>query len=238
MNCKSCNNEVYQNYCSNCGHPLVLKRIDGHYIAHEIEHILHFERGILYTIKELLTKPGDNVRHYISENRARLVKPIIFIVVTSLIYSLVSSFFHIEDSYIKYEEISTTTTGKIFTWVQAHYGYTNIIIGVFIAFWVKIFFKKYDYNFFEILILLCFVTGIAMLIYTLFASLQGLLKIELMQIAGTLGIFYCSWAIGHFFNKDNPINYLKAFAAYILGMITSAFLVVTIGTLVDILIKH
>jgi hypothetical protein len=41
------------------------QRIDGKYIIHEIEHILHFERGILYTIKELATKPGECVHKFI-----------------------------------------------------------------------------------------------------------------------------------------------------------------------------
>lgn len=238
MNCKSCNNEVYQNYCPNCGQPSKLKRIDGHYIAHEIEHVLHFERGILYTIKELITNPGDNVRHYISENRARLVKPIIFIIITSLLYTIVNGFFHIEEGYLKYDGISTTTTGRIFSWVQSHYGYANIIMGVFTAFWVKIFFKKYDYNFFEILILLCFVTGIEMLIYAFFACLYGLIKIDLMQFGGMIGIAYCSWAIGHFFDKKKTINYLKGFAAFVLGIITSVTIALTIGTIIDLLIKH
>jgi len=86
MNCKNCNSKVDAEYCSKCGHPTVLKRIDGKYVIHEIEHLLHFERGILYTIKELLIKPGKNIRNYLSENRSRLVKPIIFFIVTSLIY--------------------------------------------------------------------------------------------------------------------------------------------------------
>jgi hypothetical protein len=237
MNCKNCNTEVFQNYCPNCGQPAILKRIDRHYITHEIEHVLHFERGILYTIRELLTKPGDNVRHYISENRARLVKPIIFIIVTSLIYSLINGFFHIEDGYINYQEIKQTTTGKIFSWVQAHYGYSNIILGIFIAFWVKIFFKSYNYNLFEILILLCFVMGIEMLIFACCALLQGLIKIDIMQYGGIIGILYFSWAIGQFFDKKLS-NYLKGFAAYMLGVISAAILAVAIGTLIDILIKH
>lgn len=237
MNCKNCNTEVFQNYCPNCGQPAILKRIDRHYITHEIEHVLHFERGILYTIRELLTKPGDNVRHYISENRARLVKPIIFIIVTSLIYSLINGFFHIEDGYINYQEIKQTTTGKIFNWVQAHYGYSNIILGIFIAFWVKIFFKSYNYNLFEILILLCFVMGIEMLIFACCALLQGLIKIDIMQYGGIIGILYFSWAIGQFFDKKLS-NYLKGFAAYMLGVISAAILAVAIGTLIDIFIKH
>ena len=34
-NCKNCKNEVTSNYCSNCGKPVKLKRIDKHYISHE-----------------------------------------------------------------------------------------------------------------------------------------------------------------------------------------------------------
>lgn len=119
-----------------------LKRIDGKYIIHEIEHVLHFEKGILYTIRGLLIKPGENVRHFLSVDRTRLVKPIIFIIITSLIYTLVNHFFHIEDGYIKFDEAKQTTTGLIFKWIQDHYGYANIIMGIFIAFWTKIFFKK------------------------------------------------------------------------------------------------
>ena len=114
MNCKNCDTEVIQNYCPNCGQPAQLKRINGHYITHEIEHVLHFERGILYTIRELLTNPGENVRHYISENRSRLVKPIIFIIVTSLLYSISTQFFHIEDGYVKFEDDKESTTKLIF----------------------------------------------------------------------------------------------------------------------------
>jgi hypothetical protein len=82
MICKNYNSEVLSKFCAECGQPLALKRIDTHYIAHEIEHLLHFERGILHTIKELCIRPGQTIRKYISENRSRLVKPIVFIIIT------------------------------------------------------------------------------------------------------------------------------------------------------------
>lgn len=147
-NCKNCNSEVVGNYCSTCGQKLNVKRINGHYIIHEIEHVLHFERGILYTVRELLISPGENVRYFILENRSRLVKPIIFIIVTSLIYTLIIHFFHIEDGYVKFGEAKESTTGVIFKWIQDHYGYANIIMGIFIALWAKLFFRTYNYNFF------------------------------------------------------------------------------------------
>ena len=238
MNCKNCNAEVKQNYCPNCGQPVKLKRIDGKYIVYEIGQILNFERGILYTIRGLLIRPGKDIRNFISENRNRLVKPIVFIIVTSLIYSLINHFFNIEDEYIKFEETKQSATGNIFKWVQGHYGYANIMMGIFIAFWTKLFFRKYKNNFFEILILLCFVMGIGMLIYSVFAIFQGLTHIELMQIAGIVGFVYSAWAIGQFFDKSKFSNYIKAFFSYLLGLLTFTLVAILIGTLINFIIKH
>nr|WP_294942768.1 DUF3667 domain-containing protein [uncultured Mucilaginibacter sp.] len=238
MNCKNCNTEVTLNYCANCGQPVHIKRINGHYILHEIEHEFHFEKGILYTVRELLLRPGENIKHFLTENRSRLVKPSIFIVVTSLIYTLVNHYFHIEDGYPKNDAFTKSATGFIFKWVQEHYGYSNVIMGVFIAFWIKIFFKKYGYNFYEILILLCFTIGMGMLFFALFAIVQGLSHYNFTQIAGVTGIAYCSWAIGQFFDKQKPVNYIKAFTAYILGMLTFTLTAIIVGISIDLIIKH
>ena len=240
MNCKNCNTELHSKFCPDCGNPSSLKRIDGHYIIHEIEHVLHFERGILYTIKELVLNPGQNIRNYLSENRSRLVKPIIFIILTSLIYSFTINIFHIEKQYIQFDGSGTdlSTSKKILVWVQGHYGYANIIIGILIAFYTKMFFKKYKYNFFEILIVLCFVLGISMLIYSFFALAEGITHFKISQIGGIMGVIYSTWAIGQFFGKGKLLNYVKALFAYILGLITFTILVVFVGILIDIIIKH
>ncbi len=240
MDCKNCKIKVNSKFCPDCGQQITLKRIDGHYIIHEIEHVLHFERGILYTIKELCINPGLKIREYLSENRSRLVKPIIFIIVTSLIYSITISIFHIEEQYVKFEGegAKLSTPMKVFAWIQGHYGYANIIMGIFIAFWTKLFFKKYQFNYFEILIMLCFVMGIAMLIFSIFAALEGLTNLKLSQIGGIIGVFYCSWAIGHFFGKDKIFNFVKALFAYLLGMITFTILAFLLGLLIDFIIKQ
>lgn len=237
-NCKNCNAEISQKFCPNCGQAAQLKRIDSHYIIHEIEHVLHFERGILFTVKELFINPGQNIKKYLSENRSRLIKPIIFIIVTSLIYSLCNSLFHFEDGYINYVDKNNSATSLIFKWIQGHYGYSNIIMGIFIAFWVKLFFKKFNYNIFEILILLCFVMGIGMLIFALLGIIQSLIHTNQMQLTGIAGIIYTTWAIGQFFDKSKATSYVKAFFAYLLGMLTFALVAIAIGTIVELIYKH
>lgn len=237
-NCRNCNNPVNGNFCCNCGQALKTKRVDRHYILHEIQHILHFEKGILYTIRELLVSPGQNIREFITANRSRLVKPILFIIVTSLIYSLINHFFRIEEGYVNYKDTKAEATSFIFSWIQNHYGYANIIMGVFIAFWLKLFFRRYDYNFFEILILLCFVMGMGMLIFSVFALFEGLTKQNLMKISGIIGLTYCTWAIGQFFDPKKAINYLKALGAYLLGMLLFFALAILLGGAIDAFIKH
>lgn len=227
-----------EEFCTNCKQTIKPKRIDAHYIIHEIEHVLHFERGILYTIKELLIRPGENIKYFISENRSRLVKPVIFIIVTSIIYTLINHFFHIEQSYIKIDGAKDSQFNAINNWVQNHYGYSNIIMGGFIAFWLKIFFKKYDYNFFEILILLCFVLGMEMLIFSVFAIFEGVTQFHLMQIAAVIVFAYFSWAVAQFFDKNRVASYFKALVSYILGMLTFGISIMILGVLMNLITHH
>jgi hypothetical protein len=236
--CKICDNAVTGNFCGNCGQPVQLKRVDFHYISHEVQHELHFEKGFIYTIKELLIRPGKIVKEFILDNRSRLVKPIIFLIITSLIYSTIQHFFHIEDGYVKYSSEKPSGAGFIFAWVQSHYGYGNIIMGVFIAWWVKIFFKSYAFNFFEILILLCFIMGMGMLMLALFAIAEGLIKTKLMEAAGYAFVGYSTWAIGSFFDRKKVMSYVKALIAYLLGMMTFTLLALLVGALLDVFYNH
>lgn len=238
MNCKNCNSEVNSKYCPNCGQPIELKRIDGHYIKHEIVHVLHLEKGFFYTIKELMIRPGKSVREFISENRNRLVKPIIFIIVASLIYSLSLSFFHFEDAIVSYSENNLSTKVKIYQWIQGHYGYANIMMGIFIALWIKLFFRKQPFNIYEILILLCFVMGMGMLILAVFGMIEGLTHLKVLKFGSVLLLFYIPWAIGQFYDKRKIFNYIKALFAYLLGLITFTLVVTVIGRITDLILKH
>jgi len=236
-NCKNCNNELSGNYCSNCGHHAIVKRIDSHYIKNELRDILHFERGFFFTSKELLLRPGLNIREYISGNRNRLVKPITFLIVTSLIYTLIVNFFHIEEEYINYEQIEESVISTILRWVQENNGYANIIMGFFIAFLAKLFFRKYGYNYFELLIVLFFVSGIEMLIISFMGIIEGFSNIHLQVEATIISTIYSCWAIGHFF-ENKPGNYLKAFLINILGYLTFIISVVLVGRSIDLLIIY
>jgi hypothetical protein len=215
----------------------VLKRINGQYILKEISSVLNFDRGIFYTIRELLLRPGKNIQTFVLEDRNRLVKPIIFIIITSLIYTLAQQFLHFEDGYVNAGGFEESATANILGWIQKNYGYANILMAIFIAGWIKIFFRKYEYNYFEILILLCFVMGIGMLIYTVFGIIESTTKIQILHIGGIIALVYTSWAIGQFFDENKKVNYFKGVLSYLLGMITFFLVAIILGMGIDFISK-
>jgi ribosomal protein L37E len=236
MKCKNCGANLSGNYCAECGVPAKLKRINAQYIIHEIEHVLHLDKGIFYTLKELFIRPGKSVREFILESRNRLVKPIIFIILTSLVYSVLNSTFHFEDGYVTYGNLPDGSVNKIFSWVQSHYGYANILMSVFIAFWLKLFFRKHEFNFFEIIILLCYVVGVCMILLGVFGVLESLTSWPLTTVGAYLFFFYATWAIGQFY-ESKFANYLKALFAYILGYVSFLLVLFLVGYLVDLVLK-
>lgn len=233
--CKRCGATLTGSFCAQCGTPRTLPKIDASYIISEVVSVLNFNKGIFYTIKQLLIRPGESVHKFIHNDRKRLVKPIIFLIVCSLIYTLAQQFLKFEDGYVNAGGFEDSTVKSIYKWIQENYGYANILMSFFIALWIKLFFKKHHYNFFEITILLCFVVGIAMLIYTIFGLLETVTQLKILHFGGIMGVIYISWAIGQFFDKNKKINYLKGFLAYFVGMLTFYFLAVALGLVIDIL---
>ncbi len=236
MDCSNCNYPINGKYCSNCGRPIQLTRIDRKYIIKEIGGVLSFKKGILFTIKELLIRPGQNIKAFILEDRHRLVKPVIFVIFCSFIYTILQQLLHFEDGYINYtSDAQVSTTIVIIQWVHGNYGYANILIAVFVALWIKILFRKYDYNFFEILILIFFVFGIIMVISSLFGVMEALTDLGLFYIGGLISFIYVSWAIGQFFDGRKIFNYFKGFLSYTLGLLSATITAVLIGTLIDLI---
>lgn len=236
--CKKCASEFQGNYCPNCGHAQKVERINSSYILAELGSILNFQKGILYTIKQLLIRPGDSIRIFLTEDRNRLVKPIMFILITSLVYTFFVEVFQFSDGYLAYDfsDTEASSLNLIFEWIASHYGYSNMIMAVFIAMWIKLLFSSYKYNFYEILILLCFVMGIGMLMFTVFGVFESLTHTDLLTYVGYLFFFYALWAIGQFFDQKKWINYVKALISYVLGMVTFVFASLGLGILLDFIL--
>jgi hypothetical protein len=202
-----------------------LKRIDGHYISHEIQHLLHFDKGFLFTAKSLLLRPGKAIREFIFEDREKYVKPVLFLIIASLICTFILHSLHISYGFFNIDKIEPLKgklrSKEIGEWTNSHIGYAQLIMGVFIAFWIKIFYRKFKYSIYEILVLLSFVLGEAIMIFLFIVILDNTFKFQSLALIGYLIYFlYIIWAIGQFFGEKKILNYIKSILVYFLGLLS------------------
>jgi hypothetical protein len=168
------------------------------------------------------------------------MKPVAFLILTSLLFTLISHLFHADDLYNQKENLSfgKSSINDIMNWVKTHWGYVNILLGIFIALCLKLFFSKYKYNFFELMILMCFVMGQAMLLLTIVTMLVGVLgKQGYIILSSVISYGYTIWAIAQFFDGRKVVNYIKSFFAYFLGYILFYVAIVPVGLIADLIIK-
>lgn len=202
-----------------------LKRIDKQYLYTEIRSLFNLEKGLFLTVKNLLIKPGKTVREFILENRKKYVKPIIFLILVSIIFSFIINSLEINLSFFNIDKIEGLN-GKIRSkeigdWTQKNIGYSQLIMGVFIGFWIKLFFRKSNHNIYEIIILLSFILGEAFILLGTFILLAAIFNSPIIGVVGSFIYFiYIIWGIGQFFGEHKIINYLKSLLAYSLGNIT------------------
>ena len=164
----------------------------------------------------------------------------VFLLFCSVIYALVQQWLHFEDTYYastQNEQLKDSYILVLSDWMRNHYGFTNIIMAIFMAPWLRWFYKKAGYNIYENLILLFFLMGMGMLIATLFGMVEGIFNLPVFIAGTTIAIAYSIWGIGQFFPGRRWVAYLKATLVYAMGYLSIVVVFAIIGILLDIVLK-
>ena len=220
-NCKKCDFPVTDNFCANCGQEVKVQPINAAYAKQELLHLAGYEKGILFTFRKLLVAPGDTILKYLEGNRWAIAKPVTFLFVTSVIYSLVAHTFRTEYAYeSEFKQVFDKSSVLVVTkWIDENYGYANILMMLFIAASLRLFFRNRPYNWFETLAMLCFIMGEAMVLLMLHPILVYVTSIQWLEsVVLTIAFLYISWALGQFYG-GRAKDYIKAFVAYFLGFL-------------------
>lgn len=92
-NCKRAITDPEQKFCPACGQDTPAHRIDWHFLGHELEHsVLHMDKGILYSLKQLMLRPGHLMRDYIDGRRAGQVKPLLLLTMMAAVVVVLSKY--------------------------------------------------------------------------------------------------------------------------------------------------
>lgn len=246
--CKNCQATVTGKYCSNCGQATHTHRINYHFLVHEIQHgLLHFDGGVLYTIKELFTRPGASIREYIEGKRVKHFKPLSFVVLLATVYGLLSLYFHNDVSggmKVTGDARGTVAVAGFNDWVSKHY-VTYILISLpFSGLASYIVFRKQGYNLVEHLVLSTYGIGQMLVLQLLFFPLSYALTgtsflLLLTTVVSLLGIGLNMWVNIGFFNKLSPLKVIGlSLLTYLLMMVFIAVVAVAAGIIYGLLFYH
>lgn len=112
--CLNCETLVSDKFCQRCGQKTDTHRITlKHFIFHDILHgIWHFEKGILFTLKQAITRPGKAALDYISGKRIRYYNVFyLILLLIGLILFMNSVYEKLALTYIHNTELPIDKTG-------------------------------------------------------------------------------------------------------------------------------
>lgn len=81
--CLNCNSLTENNFCSTCGQKNSTRRFSlKYFIFHDfINGAFNLDKGFFFTIKQLFTKPGHNIREYVQGKRVGYLSPFTTIII-------------------------------------------------------------------------------------------------------------------------------------------------------------
>ncbi|WP_347218157.1 DUF3667 domain-containing protein [Chryseobacterium sp.] len=173
--CLNCNQPVNTNYCGYCGQKTSTHRYSlKHFIEHDFIHgVWHVDKGILYTIKELFTRPGNSVREYIQGKRVNYFNFVTLLLLTATISSILTHYSNIDYSALVADGQKAMMTS--FQEFMSSYFKIFLLLSIpFNAFFSYVWFLKSRYNYSEHLVLNAYKTSgdmVALLVLTLFTFL-------------------------------------------------------------------
>lgn len=212
-NCLNCATALEMSYCPNCGQKSTTHRYSiRHFAEHDLVHgVWHVDKGILFTLKQLFTRPGHAVREYIQGKRANYFSYVTLILLILTITALLTPY-----ASIKVTDLlpsSSSTAMNSFKEYTTKYPKVVVIILIPVnAIFSYLWFRKARLNFSEHLVAnsykACFdlILGLAFTILTVFyTDKQILSQIYYMVVQPAVYVY----TIIYYYQFFSAYNYSK-----------------------------
>jgi hypothetical protein len=171
--CLNCGHEFEGNFCSHCGQTAHTHEINWHYIWHEIPHsVWHVDRGILFTLRELCTRPGHTIREFLEGKRVNHYRPLALLLILGgvlvfVMHSLDLSMAKLNEA--AYYRPDTSAEARTFRlqmnqFMEEKMTILNIAFLPFFAFGYWLVFRRKGYNYPQLLVVQTFTANFGMLL--------------------------------------------------------------------------
>jgi len=208
--CLNCGHLLAECYCSKCGQKASTHRYSlKHFIEHDFIHgVWHVDKGILFTLKELFTRPGHGVREYVQGKRAYYFNFVTLIVLILAISALLAPYSHIKMSDLMPE--ASKAAMNSFESFMTRYPKIILLIAIPLnSIFSFVWFRKAGFNYAEHLVLNSYKTaaelilGLVFALFTIFYTNINVLAVLYFLLSGGGGIIYGVWFYSQFFSKSD-----------------------------------
>jgi hypothetical protein len=233
--CLNCNEKLLGNFCCHCGQSATTPRFTVKYVfTHGFLYVIfHFNKGILFSLKELFTRPGHSTREYVNGKRVKHMNYFSLLVVLILVFSLVEHFtsFH----YAELTDGDQEIIGAIDKVLKEYPKFVFIGIIPVYAIFSYLFFRKAKQNYAENFVLNSFKTSATVVMNILFLSFASLIKdIAVIKTADAIlalaGTAYGTWFYYQYFSPFYNNKFMLVVKSLLCTI--APVLVITIGIVI------
>lgn len=174
--CKNCGQDTNGKFCSDCGQTTHIHRVNLHHLIHEFLHgVLHVDKGLFFTIKELTVRPGQTIRNYLGGKRVNYFKPFSYLFMIATVYTLIMHFMDIPiinsesvlevaraTQEIEHDEIMVEINDNLqffYSWINERYAIFSLLLLPLSAFISFLVFYRTKYNYGEHLVINSYIVG-------------------------------------------------------------------------------
>lgn len=214
--CKNCGSILTGKYCSNCSQNADIHRFTLKHALHDFFHsFTHIDRGILFLIKELFTRPGYVSKEYIEGKRKKYFNPFQYLFLAVAAATFLSVNYQLMGPKADVNAIGTGINTFGLQYNAFIYKYFNVIQLVsvpVIALFSWLFYRKSGYNYAENLVFNTFLGAQRTLMYILIAPFLYIfnrywyIPISVYYIGW---LIYYGWAFVQFFNEKKSTVLIK-----------------------------
>lgn len=211
-NCDRAIDGADQKFCPACGQPTPAHRIDWHFLGHELEHsVLHMDRGVLYTLKNMMLRPGRFIRDYIEGRRANHVKPLLLIMLLAALVVFLSRLVLAGDvmgaAYTRgisegLQDPDAANAARAYMamsdWMNRHFAAATLLMLPLEALILKLSFRRFGLSYPEWLVVTTFLTAQTFVLWALSIPLQRLFPMA-GAIAVAIAVVYAAVSLMQYF---------------------------------------
>lgn len=229
MRCKNCNERITgsNNYCPYCGQKSDVQRLNFQQLIKDLWIAFsNTDRGILLLVRQLVYRPGNVARDYVSGRRKTYFNPFSYlaIMVAIALYFILQ----FENLAINYSKIEADEI-EILRFAFKYFNVFILLMCPIYAFLIWLFFLGRQTNFVENLVLAAYLSGQSMLYYIIALIIFMLLPSSMKILGLVFGLLISGWyviAVLQFYQTQSAWSILKSVLVIIITQFISQGIII------------